>query len=47
MKRKLLALLAASIALGACTTFDATDRPAGRQKPPAREPIYFPPPQLG
>ena len=47
MKRTLLALLAATFALGACATFDTADRPAGRQKQPAREPIVFPPPQVG
>jgi len=47
MKRTFLALLAATLALGACATFDSADRQAGRQKQPAREPIFFPPPQVG
>ena len=47
MKRTLLAFLAATLALGACTTFDTADQPAGRQKQPPREPIFFPPPQVG
>jgi len=46
MKRTFLALLAATLALGACATFDAADRQAGGQKP-ARAPIFFPPPQVG
>ena len=47
MKRTLLALLVAALSVSACATLDTADRTAGRQKQPARAPIFFPPPQVG